>query len=377
MIQVPFSKPFITGKELTYIEDTFKRSKLSGNGFFTRECEKFFEKEYGAKRALLTTSCTDALELAALLVDIRPGDEVIIPSFTFVSTANAFVLRGAKIVFCDSLEGHPNMDPSKIETLITPNTKAIVPVHYGGVACEMNAIMALAKKYQLYVIEDAAQAIDSQFEGKQLGTIGHFGAFSFHDTKNISAGEGGALLINSEEFIDRAEIIREKGTDRSLFIKGQVDKYGWQEVGSSFLPSELNAAFLMAQLESIETIQSMRLMAWKRYCNEIKATDVVRSFEQANCANAHVFFLIFKDSQVRDEYLTFMKSCGVQVTFHFQPLERSPFVIKNYPPQSECKNSIELSETLVRLPLFAGIKQDELTYVIEKTNDFFLKRSST
>ena len=264
---IPFNKPFLTGKETDYITDAVVSGKISGNGKYTQLCQQFFENKFGIKKTLLTTSCTDALEMAAILIDIKEGDEVIMPSYTFVSTANAFVLRGAKIIFADSMPNHPNIDASKIESLITPKTKAIVPVHYAGVACDMDTIMNLAKKYNLFVIEDAAQAIDSYYTGKDgikkaLGSIGHLAAFSFHETKNIIAGEGGMLAINDEQFINRAEIIWEKGTNRSAFFRGEVDKYGWVDIGSSFLPSEIIAAFLWAQLENLEAIQKVRKQHW-------------------------------------------------------------------------------------------------------------------
>ena len=250
--KITFNKPYFTGNETKYIEEAVRSMKISGDGIFTKKCHSFFEEKYGFHHCLLTTSCTDALEMAAILIDINAGDEVIVPSYTFVSTANAFVLRGAKIVFADSLPDHPNMDTSKIEALITPKTKAIVPVHYGGVACDMDEIMSLAVKYSLYVIEDAAQAIDSFYNGKPLGGIGHLAAFSFHETKNIISGEGGMLVVNDRKFVKRAEIIREKGTNRSQFFRGEIDKYGWVDLGSSFLPSDIIAAFLFAQLENID-----------------------------------------------------------------------------------------------------------------------------
>ena len=251
-MKIPFNKPFLSGNETKYIEEAVRSMKISGDGIFTKKCHAFFEEKYGFLKCLLTTSCTDALEMAAILIDIQAGDEVIMPSYTFVSTANAFVLRGAKIVFADSLPDHPNIDVSKIEALITPKTKAIVPVHYGGVACDMDVIMELAKRYNLFVIEDAAQAVDSFYKGLPLGGIGHLAAFSFHETKNIISGEGGMLVINDAQFAERAEIIREKGTNRSQFYRGEVDKYGWMDIGSSFLPSDIIAAFLFAQLENLD-----------------------------------------------------------------------------------------------------------------------------
>ena len=262
---IPFNKPYLSGKELSNIEDAIKKGKISGNGYYTQLCHDFFEQKYGFKKVLLTTSCTDALEMCAILANIQKGDEVIIPSFTFVSTALAFVRQGAKIIFADSYADNPNMDASKIEALITPKTKAIVPVHYAGIACDMDKIMQLAKQYNIIIIEDAAQAIDSFYKGKPLGSIGHMAAFSFHETKNIISGEGGMIAINKERFCNRAEIIWEKGTNRAEFFRGEVNKYGWVDTGSSFLPSEITAAFLWAQIENLEKIQKKRLEHWQHY----------------------------------------------------------------------------------------------------------------
>ena len=275
MLSIPFNKPFFTGKETVYIQDAVSSGKISGNGYYTQLCHDFFEKKYGFQKVLLTSSCTDALEMAAILIDIQPGDEVIVPSYTFVSTANAFVLRGAKIIFADSREDHPGLDEDKIEELITPKTKAIVHVHYAGVACDMDKIMAIAGKYNLFVVEDAAQAIDSYYTGKDgvrrpLGSIGHLAAFSFHETKNIISGEGGMLVVNDDQFSKRAEIIWEKGTNRSAFFKGEVDKYGWVDIGSSFLPSDITAAFLWAQLEYLDEIQDKRKVIWNTYYEGLK-----------------------------------------------------------------------------------------------------------
>jgi len=265
---IPFNKPYLTGKEAHYLYHAVYSGKISGNGMFTQKCHNFFVQRYGFKKCLLTTSCTDALEMAAILIDIKQGDEVIMPSYTFVSTANAFVLRGATIVFADSGASNPNIDAEKLESLITPKTKAIVPVHYAGIACDMDKIMALAEKYNLFVIEDAAQAIDSYYNGRPLGSIGHLAAFSFHETKNIISGEGGMLVINDERFFRRAEIIWEKGTNRAEFFRGEVNKYGWVDIGSSFLPSEIIAAFLYAQLENLDDIQLKRKSIWNKYYSQ-------------------------------------------------------------------------------------------------------------
>ena len=267
---IPFNKPYLSGKETDYIREAVLSGKISGDGLFTKRCHDFFEQKYGFKKVLLTTSCTDALEMAAILIDIQPGDEVIMPSYTFVSTANAFVLRGARIVFADSNKDNPNIDTDLIETLITPKTKAIVPIHYAGIACDMDKIMSLAEKYKLFVVEDAAQAIDSYFKDRPLGSIGHLAAFSFHETKNIISGEGGILIINDKRFIERAEIIREKGTNRSAFFRGEVNKYEWVDIGSSFLPSDIIAAFLFAQLENLNDIQEKRKQIWQTYHNNLK-----------------------------------------------------------------------------------------------------------
>jgi len=323
---IPFNKPYLTGKETLYIEDAVKSGKISGNGKYTKLCQDFFEKEFEFKKTLLTTSCTDALEMAAILINIKEGDEVIMPSYTFVSTANAFVLRGAKIIFADSRKDHPNIDETKIEALITSKTKAIVPVHYAGVACNMDVNMDLATKYNLFVIEDAAQAIDSYFIGKDgikkpLGSIGHLAAFSFHETKNIISGEGGMLAINDEQFIHRAEIIWEKGTNRSSFFRGEVDKYGWVDIGSSFLPSEIISAFLWAQLENLEKIQNKRKEHWNNYflklVNWAKENDVslpeVPSFATNN---AHMFYLVCKNLDQRTALIEHLKQNDIWAVFH-------------------------------------------------------------
>ena len=302
MHKTPFNKPYLTGNEVLYIYQAVSSNKISGDGMFTKKCHDFFEKRYGFRKCLLTSSCTDALEMAAILLNLKPGDEVIMPSYTFVSTATAFVLRGADIIFCDSRKDHPGMDEDQIEQLITERTKAIVPVHYGGVACDMDKIMDLAAKYNLHVVEDAAQSIDSYYTGrdgikKPLGSIGHLAAFSFHETKNIMSGEGGMLVINDEKFMERAEIIREKGTNRSKFFRGELDKYGWVDIGSSFLPSDIIAAFLYAQLENLDDIQKKRILLWNTYW------DVLSPFAKGSFSlpyipsyatnNAHMFYIVF------------------------------------------------------------------------------------
>lgn len=353
---IPFNKPYLTGNETEYIKQAVAGGKISGDGEFTKKCHKFFEDKFGFKKVLLTTSCTDALEMAALLINIKPGDEVIIPSYTFVSTVNAFVLRGAKIVFADSEATNPNIDASKIEALITPKTRAIVPVHYAGVACDMDVIMELANKYNLYVIEDAAQAIDSYYKGRPLGSIGHMAAFSFHETKNIIAGEGGMLVINDESFTKRAEIIREKGTNRSSFFRGEVDKYGWVDIGSSFLPSDIIAAFLYAQLENLEVIQAKRKSLWEKYDKAFKVAglDNVISLPfipPYATNNAHMYYLITNNLQERTQVIDTCKGRNIHPVFHYLSLHNSPFYNGKHDGRS-LNNSDYYTEALVRLPFY-------------------------
>lgn len=374
---IPFNKPYLTGNETKYIEEAVKSGKISGNGIFTKKCQHFFESNYGIKKALLTTSCTDALEMAAILINIKEGDEVIMPSYTFVSTANAFVLRGAKIIFADSRKDHPNIDETKIESLITSKTKAIVPVHYAGVACEMDTIMALAQKHKLFVIEDAAQAIDSFYTGKDgvkraLGSIGHLAAFSFHETKNIISGEGGLLAINDEQFINRAEIIWEKGTNRSSFFRGEVDKYGWVDMGSSFLPSEIIAAFLWAQLENLEKIQTKRKEIWEGYFLKLKTwadKNEINLPILPNYAtnNAHMFYLVCKDLNQRTKLIEYLKEKEILAVFHYISLHKSPFYSSKY----EGKQLLEtdrFTDTIVRLPLFYELNFDKVIEDLVKSN---------
>lgn len=358
---IPFNKPYLTGKELVYIEDAVKKGKISGNGYYTHLCQDFFEKKYGFSKCLLTTSCTDALEMAAILINIQEGDEVIMPSYTFVSTANAFVLRGAKIIFADSREDHPGIDEDSIEALITPKTKAIVPVHYAGVACDMDKIMDLAQKYHLFVIEDAAQAIDSFYTGKDgvqkpLGSIGHLGAFSFHETKNIISGEGGMLAINDSQFSERAEIIWEKGTNRSAFFRGEVDKYGWVDVGSSFLPSEIIAAFLLAQLENLDDIQKVRKAHWEKYYNELKNWALENEIQLPTIPsyasnNGHMFYLVCKSMGQRTTIIEKLKSKGILSVFHYISLHDSLFYKDNH-GGNPLPESDRYSDCVLRLPLF-------------------------
>ncbi|WP_395044762.1 dTDP-4-amino-4,6-dideoxygalactose transaminase [Flavobacterium sp.] len=369
---IPFNKPYFTGNETQYIEDAVKIGKISGNGKYTKLCQTFFEQNYGFKKCLLTTSCTDALEMAAILINIQHGDEVIVPSYTFVSTANAFVLRGAKIVFADSNKDNPNIDATTIEALITPKTKAIVPVHYAGIACDMDLIMEIANKHNLYVIEDAAQAIDSYYTGKNgikkpLGSIGHLSAFSFHETKNIISGEGGMLTINDEQFIERAEIIWEKGTNRSSFFRGEVDKYGWVDIGSSFLPSEIIAAFLWAQLENLEDIQKKRKEIWENYYSNIKKWSENNNIKlpilpDYATNNAHMFYLVCDSLEQRTQIIEKLKINGVMAVFHYMSLHKSSYFLQSNKdkllPETE-----KYTNCLVRLPLFFEL---DVKKVIEK-----------
>jgi dTDP-4-amino-4,6-dideoxygalactose transaminase len=373
---IPFNKPYLTGKEVHYIYQAVQSGKISGDGMFTKKCHDFFEQRYGFKKCLLTSSCTDALEMAAILINIQPGDEVIMPSYTFVSTATAFVLRGANIIFCDSRTDHPGMNEDLIEQLVTPKTKAIVPVHYAGVACDMDKIMAIADKYDLFVVEDAAQAIESYYTGKDgvrrpLGSIGHLGAFSFHETKNIMSGEGGMLVVNEDIFIERAEIIREKGTNRSRFFRGEVDKYGWIDIGSSFLPSDMIAAFLYAQLENVDDIQRRRIEIWNTYKARLKPVDgnfSLPSIPGHATNNAHMFYLVFKNLEERTKMIDRLKLNGVYAVYHYLSLHKSPFYENKY-------NGETLSETdrytdcILRLPMFYELTDSDLNTIIGILNN--------
>lgn len=360
---IPFNKPYLTGKETAYIQEAVHLGKISGNGQFTKRCQDFFERKYGFKKCLLTTSCTDALEMAAILCNIKPGDEVIVPSYTFVSTALAFVRQGAKVVFADSYGHHPNIDADKVEQLITPLTKAIVPVHYAGVACDMDKIMSLANKYKLFVIEDAAQAIDSYYKDKALGSIGHLATFSFHETKNIISGEGGLLAINDEQFLRRAEIIWEKGTNRAEFFRGEVNKYDWIDIGSSFLPSELIAAFLWAQIENIDDIQIKRKKIWNTYYEYLKPLSAKGCFTIPEIPvyatnNAHIFYMLCNSLEEREKLLSYLKVNDVLAVFHYLSLHCSPFY-KDKHDGRELNNCNHFSDCLVRLPLYYELGLDQ------------------
>ncbi|TRX47550.1 dTDP-4-amino-4,6-dideoxygalactose transaminase [Bacteroides sp. HF-5092] len=367
MNEVPFNKPYLTGKEAHYMYQAVYGGKLSGNGIFTKKCQEYFEKQYGFKKSLLTTSCTDALEMCAILADIQPGDEVIVPSYTFVSTALAFVRQGAKIVFADSCPDNPNIDATRIEELITPKTKAIVPVHYAGVACDMDLIMDLARKYNLLVIEDAAQAIDSYYKGKPLGSIGHLAAFSFHETKNIISGEGGMLAINDERFIRRAEIIWEKGTNRAEFFRGAVNKYGWVDIGSSFLPSEVIAAFLWAQLENLENIQLRRKELWNRYNDALSAAALpnitLPNIPDYATNNAHMYYLVCQSLEQRTELIKKLKENGVLAVFHYLSLHTSEYYHDKHDGRV-LTNTDHFADCLVRLPMFYELTDAEVDEIV-------------
>ena len=373
---IPFNKPYLTGKEMQYIEDAVKSGKISGNGLFTKKCQEFFEKEFGFKKTLLTTSCTDGLEMAAILANIKEGDEVIVPSFTFVSTALAFVRQGADIVFADSYSNNPNIDADQIEALITEKTKAIVVVHYAGVACDMDKIMSIANKHGVTVIEDAAQAIDSYYISKDgtkkaLGSIGHLSAFSFHETKNIISGEGGMLCINDDRFIQRAEIIWEKGTNRSQFFRGEVDKYSWVDTGSSFLPSEIISAFLWAQIENMRDIQDKRIKIWNRYYEGLSSFEPV-SIKKPKLPlvpeyatnNAHMFYLVCDNVDDRTKFIQHLKDKGILSVFHYLSLHKSSYYEKYSTRKSELPNSDMFSDCLVRLPLFYELTNEQVEYII-------------
>lgn len=376
---MPFNKPPATGNEQQYVLQAMQSGKLSGDGAFGKKCQNWFEEQFGLKRALLVPSCTAALEMAAILIDIEPGDEVIMPSYTFVSTANAFVLRGAKIIFVDINPNTMNIDETKIESAITERTKAIVPVHYAGVGCEMDSIMDIAKHHGLFVIEDAAQGMMSTYKGRRLGTIGHLGAFSFHETKNYtSAGEGGLLAINDSHFITRAEIIREKGTNRSQFFRGQVDKYTWVDYGSSYLPSELQAAYLWGQIEEADHINENRLTAWSAY--HIGFESIAQSklaalpFIPSHCQhNGHMYYLKLRDLDQRSDFIDYMKVHGVMAVFHYVPLHSSPAGTKYGLFIGADNHTTAESEKLVRLPIFYGMTSEEQNHVIATVNRFFEK----
>lgn len=375
-MQIPFNKPHLTGKETHYMYEAVHEGKLSGNGKFTKRCQHWFESRYGFKKTLLTTSGTDALEMCAMLCGLQPGDEVIVPSYTFVSTALAFLREGARVVFADSMQCNPNLDADSLESLITPRTRVIVPVHYAGVACDMEAIMAVAKKHNLIVVEDAAQAIDSYYKGQPLGGIGHLAAFSFHETKNITAGgEGGLLVINDEQFIHRAEIIWEKGTNRAEFFRGEVNKYGWVDMGSSFLPSEVNAAFLWAQLESVDEIQAKRKLLWNRYKERLeplasKGCFTLPHIPEYASLNAHMFYLVLPDLASRTALIATMKANGILAVFHYLSLHSSDYYQDKHDGRAlvQCDR---YADCLVRLPLYYDLTIEEVDMICDNINTHY------
>ena len=373
---IPFNKPFLTGKEAHYMYQAVYTGKLSGNGVFTKRCQQFFEERYGFKKAIMTTSGTDALEMAAILCDVKPGDEVIVPSYTFVSSALAFVRQGAKIVFADSCEKNPNIDADKLEALITEKTKVIVPVHYAGVACDMDRIMEIAERHGILVVEDAAQAIDSYYKGRPLGSIGHLGCFSFHETKNVTAGgEGGLLTVNDDRFIRRAEIIWEKGTNRAEFFRGMVNKYGWVDTGSSFLPAEINSAFLLAQLENLDTIQQRRKAIWQQYYDGLKPLADKGFFQMPDMPdyatnNAHMFYFVCRNLEERTRLLSYLKENGVLAVFHYLSLHLSGYYKEHSDTIPQLPNCDRFADCLVRLPMYYELKDEEISQVVEIITHF-------
>jgi dTDP-4-amino-4,6-dideoxygalactose transaminase len=375
MYAIPFNKPFLSGGEIDYIRQAVESGRISGNGDFTRKCQQFLEQRYGFRKVLLTTSCTDALEMAAILAGVGPGDEVIVPSFTFVSTALAFVRQGAKIVFADSRPDHPNLDLDRLEPLITPRTKVLVVVHYAGVACDMAAALALAREHGLVVVEDAAQAIDATWQGRPLGGLGALGCFSFHETKNLIAGEGGALVINDERFARRAEIIWEKGTNRAEFFRGEVNKYGWVDVGSSFLPSEIVAAFLFAQLEHLDAIQCRRTELWNAYARqlaELAQQGRIRLPPIPACAsnNAHMFALVCRSLDERTALIAHLKRHGILAVFHYLPLHKSPFYAPLHDGR-ELPHADRFADCLLRLPLFHDLTLGQVEEICGRIREFY------
>lgn len=378
---IPYNKTYIAGRELYYISEAVLSGDIKGDGTFTKRCNHWLEQKFGVHKALLTHSCTGALEMAALLLDISEGDEVILPSFTFTSTANAFVLHGAKPVFCDIRPDTLNIDERLIEGLITKKTKAIIPVHYAGVGCEMDEILQIAKKHNVSVVEDAAHAIMAKYKGQWLGAIGDIGTFSFHETKNYSSGEGGAVLLQDPSLKLRAEIIREKGTNRSQFFRGQVDKYSWVDIGSSYLPSEIIAAFLYGQLEQAEQINSERLQLWNNYYEYIAPLaargDIQLPFIPNHCEhNAHLFYLILETGELRDEFITHCRTNNVGAVFHYIPLHTSVMGKKLCPNQQPLPHTESLSERIVRLPLFCGMTEEQQDHICSVVKEFFVGKNN-
>ncbi len=388
-IKIPFNKPFLTGKETVYIEQAVREGHLSGDGRFTRQCQQFFEQRYGFSKTLMTTSCTDALEMCALLLDTQMGDEIIMPAYTFVSSANAFVLRGATVVFADSGTQNPNITAETIAPLITPRTKAIVLVHYAGVACDMDSIMLLAEQHKLWVVEDAAHAIDSFYKKRPLGSIGHLATFSFHETKNVIAGEGGLLVINEPALQARAEILREKGTNRSAFFRGEVNKYEWVDIGSSFLPSELIAAFLFAQLEQIDVIQQKRIALWNCYCQHLQDLAQKGFFQMPQMPdfatrNGHIFYIICPENAHREQLIRHLRLSGIYAVFHYLPLHLSPYYKKINEQQPNSRpvkqnqalpNAEYYAEGLLRLPLYYELTIREVEWICAEIEKFYVSKN--
>ena len=375
MKHIGFNKPYLTGKETEYIQQAVMSGKISGDGKFTKKCHEFFEKRYGFKKVLLTTSCTDALEMSAILCNIQPGDEVIVPSYTFVSTVNAFILRGAKLVFADSRKDNPNIDEKSIESLITPKTKVILPVHYAGIACDMDIILSVAAKHNVLVVEDAAQAVDSFYKDKPLGSFGAMSAFSFHETKNVISGEGGMLVVNDPRFIARAEVIREKGTNRSAFFRGEVDKYNWVDIGSSFLPSEIISAFLYAQLENLDDIQKKRKAIWSKYQKGLavlqqKGLVQLPFIPDYATNNAHMFYLVCNSLEDRTGLIEHLKNKDINAVFHYLSLHMSPYY-KDKHGARELPNCDRYTDCLVRLPLFYELTDEDMERVISEILNFY------
>lgn len=372
---IQFNKPYLTGKEQTYIAEVLEQGFLQSGGPFTKMCEQWFERRFGFSKAVLTTSCTDALEMISLLLEIEPGDEIILPSYTFVSTASAFEMRGAKLIFADSCDDHPNMDVEAVRPLITDRTKAIVVMHYTGVACNIKAFRDLCDANDIFLVEDAAQAIDAKFEDQYLGGIGHFSAFSFHETKNIQCGEGGLLVVNDERFHARVEFMVEKGTDRAKFLRGEVPKYGWVDIGSSYQPSELVAAFLLAQLEELEQIQSTRIVIWERYYNGLRFLEDAGHIElpvlpEFASNNGHLFYFMCSSIEVRQELTKFLRSKSIAAAFHFLRLHQSEY-FKNKHDGRELPNSLKFEECLLRLPFHNEITPEQQQEVIAAIGEFF------
>jgi dTDP-4-amino-4,6-dideoxygalactose transaminase len=377
---IDFNKPYLTGNEVKYIKQAVELRKLSGNGDYTKKCQAFFEQRYGFKKCLLTTSCTDALEMTSILIDVKPGDEIIAPSYTFVSTINPFVLRGAHIKFVDSSAENPNMDISQIEPLINEKTKAIVVVHYAGIAVDMDKVMEIANRHNILVIEDAAHSVDSFYKDKPLGSIGHLGTFSFHETKNIISGEGGMLIINDPRFIERAEIIWEKGTNRAAFYRGEVNKYGWVDIGSSFLPSEITSAFLFAQIEKLDKIQDKRKKLWNIYHKRLKKLAKkgrikVPVLPDYATNNAHMYYIVCNNLDERTSLINYLKQNDIYSVFHYLSLHKSPFYLSKY-QGNELPITDMYSDCLLRLPMYYELKTGEAKFVAEKINEFYEKQES-